>query len=186
MTNPHNSWLYTKILALEFPSEVTEMRLSRSLLNKKFEKVDETYQDILKVSVQRQRIEKMDVMESYRIANKKPDHKESAFEKMERDSRLRHFERMNKTQVSKTRALALDLDKDDVLRTLGALPQAASSSSGNEAAQSSPPPARAESAAAPVHHSAVGVMAAPGTTGSSSSYSSPPGTSTFRWLQAGR
>lgn len=138
VTNPHNSWLYTKILALEFPSEVTEMRLSRTLLHKKFEKIYETYTDILKVSVQRQRIEKMDVMESYRIANKKPDHKESAFEKVERDSRLRHFERMNKTRVSKTRALALDLDKDDVLRTLGAIPQAASSSSGHEGTQPVP------------------------------------------------
>ena len=182
VTNPHNSWLYTKILALEFPSEVTEMRLSRTLLHKKFEKVDETYQDILKVSVQRQRIEKMDVMESYRVANKKPDHKESAFEKMERDSRLRHFERMNKTQVSKTRALALDLDKGDVLRTLGAIPQAASSSSGREGTPLLPPPAPvpATSAAATtarVHNSAVGVMAGPGTTGASSSNSSPPGTS---------
>ena len=104
-------------------------------------------------------------MESYRIANKKPDHKESVFEKMERDSRLRHFERMNKTQVSKTRALALDLDKDDVLRTLGAIPQAASSSSGHEGTQPLSPPAQAQatSAAAPaarVHNSAVGVMAA--------------------------
>ena len=44
VTNPHNSWLYTKIFALEFPGEVTEMRLSQTLLEKKFEKVDETYQ----------------------------------------------------------------------------------------------------------------------------------------------
>ena len=99
---------------------------------------------------------------------------------MERDSRLRHFERMNKSQVSKTRALALDLDKDDVLRTLGAIPQAASSSSGTGGSPNVPAPAPATSAAAPavhVHHSAVGVMAAPGTTGTSSSDSSPPGTS---------
>ena len=98
-------------------------------MDKKFEKVDEAYHTILKVSIHRQKIEKMDVMESYRIATKKPEHKEIAFEEMERKNRVRQFERMNKSAVSKTRALALDLDKDDILKSLGALPQAASSSS---------------------------------------------------------
>lgn len=76
--------MYTKILVLEFPGEVTEMRLSGLLLHKKFEKVDELYSTILKVSVQRQKIEKMDVMEGMRLATKKPDHTENVFEEMKR------------------------------------------------------------------------------------------------------
>ena len=43
VTMPHNSWLYTKTLALEFRGEVTEMRLSGHLLATKFEKVNKRY-----------------------------------------------------------------------------------------------------------------------------------------------
>lgn len=116
-------------------------------------------------------------MEGFRIATKKPAHKEEAFEEMERMNRARQFERMNRSKTSQTRALALDLDKDHILKSLCALPQPASSSSNATGSQQLLAPVQAAASITPVHHVAAGVIAVPGTTGSSSSNSSPPGTS---------